>query len=120
MASGEAQHVYLTDQQGARSPHSQSPPLSSHSWSSDCLGGQQAGHVCFFTSFLQLACSCFSIFQPKQLPEVGEGDELGRSILKAALPSSSWLMNSTSPEDKEDGSISLAFLSPLPSLGWQR
>lgn len=114
--------MYLTEQQGARSPHSQSPPLSSHSWSSDCLGGQQAGHVCFFTSFLRLACSCFSIFQPKQLPEVGEGDgELGRSMLKAALPSSSWLMSIASPEDKEDGSISLAFLSPpLPSLGWQR
>lgn len=107
--------MYLTDQQGARSPHSQSPPLSSsHSWSSDCLGGQQAGHVCFFTFFLWLACSCFSIFQPKQLPEVGEGDgELGRSMLKAALPSSSWLMSIASPEDKEDGSVSLAFLYPF-------
>lgn len=114
--------MYLTDQQGARSPHSQSPPLSSsHSWSSDCLGGQQAGHVCFFTFFLWLACSCFSTFQPKQLPEVGKGDgKLGRSMLKAALPSSSWLMSIASPEDKEDGSVSLAFLSPIPSLGWQR
>lgn len=110
MASGRAQHVYLTDQlanslQGAGSPHSQSLPLSSsYCWPSDCLGGQQAGHV-FFFFFFKLPSSGWlalasSHFQPKQLPEVGEGDgELGRSTLKAALPSSSWLMSVASLED---------------------
>lgn len=75
-----------------------------------------------FAFSLPSSGSCFSVFQPKQLPEVGEGDELGRSMLKAALPSSSWLMSIASLEDKEDGSISLVFLPtpPLPSLGWQR
>lgn len=37
----------------ARSPNSQSPPLSSlHCWLSESLGGQQAVAFVFFTSFL--------------------------------------------------------------------
>lgn len=116
--------MYLTDQQvdslrEARSPHSQPPLLSfpPHGWS-DCLGRQPSGHVPCFTSFLWLVCSCFSLVQRKQLPEVAEGGGgLGRSTLKAALASSSWLVNVASLEDYEDGSVSpLFFTPPFPRL----
>lgn len=77
-----------------------------------CLGGEWAGHVYIFTLSPWLTCSCFSVFQSRQLFEVGaEAGELGRSMCKAALPSL---------EDCEDCSTSLALLSSFPSLGWQR
>lgn len=41
-------------------------------------------------------------------------------MLKAALPSSSWVVNVASLEDYEDGSVSPPFLSLLPSLGLQK
>lgn len=53
-----------------------------------------------FTSFLRLACSCLSVFQPKQLPEVGEEDgEPVRSMLKAALLGFFWFVSVAGLED---------------------
>lgn len=60
-----------------------------------------------FTSFLRLACSCFSVFQPKQLPEVGEkgGEPAGQVLVKG---SSAWFL--LVPECHRPGR-----LSPVPS-----
>lgn len=119
--------MYLTGQlanslQEARSPNSQSPLLSPlHCWSSDCLSGQQARRVCIFTSFLWLACSCLSVFQPKKLAlELDEEDgEPGGSELKAALPGSFWLVSVTSWKTEGWLLFSPTCHSPLFSLSWQ-
>lgn len=82
--------------QGARSPNSQSPPPSPF----HCLSWQWAGRVCMFTSFLWLACSCLSVFQIKELSEVGEEDgEPVRSVLKAALLGFFWFVSVAGLED---------------------
>lgn len=59
-----------------------------------------AGWSCLYVHFLPLACSCLSVFQPKQLPEVGEeGGEPVRPVLKAALLGLFWLVSVAGLED---------------------
>lgn len=96
----KAQCLYLTDQLANSKQLSGSSLPKQSVTTSVPFSLRWADRVCMFTSFLRLACSCLSVFQPKQLPEVGEEDgEPVRSMLKAALLGFFWFVSVTGLED---------------------
>lgn len=103
MASGKAQCLYLTDQL-ANSKQLSGSSLPKQSVTTSIpfsLPALAAGWSCLYVHFfLRLACSCLSVFQPKELPEVGEEDsEPVRSMLKAAPLGFFWFVSVAGLED---------------------